>query len=105
MCNTMQKNYSVNSTSTTNSLTPLNTTLPIEHIELQGTKTLSPAGKEYLCFQINRRSPHATKCFKSRILNKVIDYILSIDTFEQRRVVIKGMLQLPRLEDHMKYWY
>ena len=34
-------------------------------------------------------------------MNKSIEYILSVDTFEQRCVVIKGMLQLPRLEDHM----
>ena len=35
-------------------------------------------------------------------MNKVIDYILSIDTFEQQCVVIKVMLQSPRLEAHMK---
>ena len=35
-------------------------------------------------------------------MNKAIDYILNIDTFEQQFVVIKGMLQSPRLEDHMK---
>ena len=35
-------------------------------------------------------------------MNKFIDYILSIDTFEQQCVVIKGMLQSTRLEDHMK---
>ena len=35
-------------------------------------------------------------------MNKDMDYILSIDTFEQQRVVIKGMLQSPRLVDHMK---
>ena len=35
-------------------------------------------------------------------MNKAIGYILSIDTFEQQCVVIKGMLISPRLEDHMK---
>ena len=35
-------------------------------------------------------------------MNKAIDFILSIDKFEQQCVVIKGMLKLPRLEDHMK---
>ena len=53
-------------------------------------------------FQINRRFSHASQCVKSRILNWSIDYILSIDTFEQQCVVIKGMLQSPRIEDHMK---
>ena len=55
-----------------------------------------------MCFQINSKSPHAAQCVKSRILNKAIDSILSIDTFEQQCVVIKGMLQSPRLEYHMK---
>ena len=34
-------------------------------------------------------------------MNKAIDYILSIDTFEQQCVVSKGMLQSSRLEYHM----
>ena len=38
---------------------------------------------------------------KSLILNKAIDSILSIETFEQQCVVIKFMLQSSRLEDHM----
>ena len=36
------------------------------------------------------------------MLNKSIDYILSIDTFEQQCVVIECMLQSSRLEYHMK---
>ena len=35
-------------------------------------------------------------------MNNSIDYIISIDKFDQQRVLIKGMLQLPRLEDHMQ---
>ena len=35
-------------------------------------------------------------------MNNSIDYIFSIDTFEQQCVVIKGMLQSPSLEDHME---
>ena len=42
------------------------------------------------------------QCVKSRIMNKAIDSILSIDTSEQQRVVIKCMLQSSRLEDNMK---
>ena len=55
-----------------------------------------------MCFHINSKSPYADHCVKSRILNKSIDPILSIDTFEQQCVVIKCMLQSSRLEDHMK---
>ena len=35
-------------------------------------------------------------------MNKAIDFILYIDTFEQQSIFIKGMLQLPLLEDNMK---
>ena len=35
------------------------------------------------------------------ILNKAIDSILSIDTFEKQCVVIKCMLQSSCIEDHM----
>ena len=35
-------------------------------------------------------------------MNKAIDYILSIDTFEKQCVVIKCMLQSSRREDEMK---
>ena len=55
-----------------------------------------------MCFQINSKYSHAAQCVKSRILNKDVDYILSIDTFEQKCVVIKYMLQSSRLEDNMK---
>ena len=40
------------------------------------------------------------RCIKSRIMNKVIDSFLSIDTFEQQCVLLKVMLQSPRLEYH-----
>ena len=33
-------------------------------------------------------------------MNKAIDYILYIETFEQQCVVSKGMLKPPRLGDH-----
>ena len=35
-------------------------------------------------------------------MTEMIDYVLSIDTFEQQCVVIKVMSQLPRLKYHMK---
>ena len=54
-----------------------------------------------MCFHINSKFPHTAQCVKSRISNKSIDYILSIDTFQQKFVVIKFMLQSSRLEDHM----
>ena len=44
------------------------------------------------------KSDQAARCIKSRIMTKVIDCVLSIDTFEQQCVVLKGMLQSPRLK-------
>ena len=71
---------------------PLNATLPITSVKLHTTTKLPPAGKEYLRFQINSKYSQAAKCVKSRITTKVVDYILSVDTFEQQCNVIKGML-------------
>ena len=55
-----------------------------------------------MCFQKEGKSDQAAKCIKSRIMNKVIDYVLSIDTFEQKCVVLKGILQSTRLNDHVQ---
>ena len=44
----------------------------------------------------------AVRCIKSRIITKVIDYVISIDTFEQQCFVLKGMLQSPQLKDHVQ---
>ena len=102
MRNTTKKNYSVQDTSTTTGLKPLNTTLPLSPAELHTTTKLPPAGKEYLCFQIHGRSSYDAQCVKSRIMNNAIDSILSIDKFEIQCVVIKVMLQSPCIEYHMK---
>ena len=48
------------------------------------------------------KSDQAARCIKSRIMTKVIDSVLSIDTFEQQCVVLKGMLQSPRLKYHVQ---
>ena len=81
MCNTTGKNYCVQATSATTHLVPLNATIPVLSVELHKTKQFPPAGKEYLCFQINEKSSHAAQCVKSRIMNKDINSILSVDTF------------------------
>ena len=67
-CVTPQKQkYSVQDTSKPPRLTPLNTNLPTAPAELQKTTKLPPVGKEYLCFQVNSKLPHADQCVKSRI--------------------------------------
>ena len=54
-----------------------------------------------MCFQNDGKTAQADKCIKSRIMTKVIDSVLSFYTFEQQYVVLKGMLQSPRLKDHV----
>ena len=48
------------------------------------------------------KSDQDARCIKSRIMTKVIDSVLSIDTFEQQIVVLKGMLKSLRLKYHVK---
>ena len=55
-----------------------------------------------MCFQNDGKTSQASRCIKSRIITKVIGYVLSIDTFEQKCAVIKGMLQSPRIKYHVK---
>ena len=44
---------------------------------------------------------HAEQCSKSRALTKVIDLIIDIESFENKCVIIKGLLQSDRLKQHM----
>ena len=55
-----------------------------------------------MCFQKDDKTARADRCIKSRIITKVIDYVLWIDTFEKQRVVLKGMLQSPRLKYYVQ---
>ena len=43
-------------------------------------------------------SDEAARCIKSRTMTKVIDSVISIDTFEKQCVVLKDMLKSPRLK-------
>ena len=63
-------NISVQATSTPPRLTPLITTLPLLPVELPRTTYLPPLGKEYLCFQVDNKSPHAAQCVKSIVLKR-----------------------------------
>ena len=55
-----------------------------------------------MCFQKDGKTAQAARCIKSRVTNKVIAYVLSIDKFEKQCVVLKGMLQSLRLKDHIQ---
>ena len=54
-----------------------------------------------MCFQNDGKSAQTDNCVKSRIMTKVVDYVLSVDKFEQQFFLPKCLLQLPRLKDHM----
>ena len=53
-----------------------------------------------ISFHINVKSSQAAKIVESRIISKVINSILFIDKFENKCVVLKGMLQSLRLKYH-----
>ena len=55
-----------------------------------------------MCFQIDGKSAQAFKCVQYRIITKVIYYVLSVDKFEQQGIVLKCVLQSPRIKYHMK---
>ena len=55
-----------------------------------------------MCFIKEGKYDQAARCIKSRIMTKVIDSVLSIDTFEQQCVVLKVMLQSLRLKYHVQ---
>ena len=52
-------------------------------------------------FMKEGKSDQDARCIKSRIMTDLIDSVLSIDKFEQKYVVLKGMLQSPLLKDHV----
>ena len=52
--------------------------------------------------QKDGKNSQAARCIKSRIITKVIDYIILIDTFEQQCVIFKVMLQSLRLKYHLQ---
>ena len=55
-----------------------------------------------MCFMKEGKTDQAVRCITSRIMTKVVDYVLYIDTFEQKYVVLKCMLQSPRLKYHVQ---
>ena len=62
---------------------------------------LNLAGKEYMCFMKEDKSDQAARCIESSIMTKVIDSVFSIDTFEQKCVVLKVILKSTRLKYHV----
>ena len=61
--------------------------------------TLSPPGKEYLCFQIEGKIAHTAQCAKSIAPIKVLKAIFDFDSFGKLCVINKGLLQSEQLKD------
>ena len=55
-----------------------------------------------MCLMKESKYEQAARCIRSGIMTKVIDSVVSLDTFEQQSGVLKGMLQSPRLKYHVK---
>ena len=55
-----------------------------------------------MCFQNYGKTAQAFRFIKSRIITKVVYYVLSIDIFEQQCVVLKVVFQSPHLKYHVK---
>ena len=93
-----KQNYSIPTISTPNHHSQRISSTSSSILNLNTPTILPPVGKEYMCFMKEVKSVQAARCIKSSIMTKVIDYVLSIDTFEQQYVVLEVMLQSPRLK-------
>ena len=99
--NTGKKYYSITTNSTTKHYACCISAMPVRSCNLHTTVNLPLVSKEYMYFQIDGKSTQAAKCVKSKIMTKVIDYVISINTFEQKYIVHKIMLQSECLKEHM----
>ena len=77
----MKKNYGVTTTSTQNLL--VSDTMKCQHNTATRVKVhkIYPYGKEYIYFQTDVKTSHASQCAKPCSLNKVIESIIVIESF------------------------
>ena len=57
--------------------------------------------KKYLCFQTEGKTVLETQCAKSWALTKAMDTICEIDSFENKCVIIKGLLRSEQQKKNM----
>ena len=53
------------------------------------SQKIPPPVKEYLSFKIEGESSHSAQCDKTRALTKVVGFIIKIESFDQKCVIIK----------------
>ena len=63
-------------------------------------KTILHQGNN-ICFQRDGKIAHTAQCAKSRVLMKVVDKIIDIDSFNLQCVILKRLLQSEVLKQHM----
>ena len=51
------------------------------------------SGMDYLCLQMDGKTYHAVQCDKSRALTKVIEEVISNESFEHQCVILKRVFQ------------
>ena len=95
------KKINISTISTPNNHSQLISSMTSSTLTPNKSTMLPPVGKEYMCFLKEGKSDQAARFIKLRIMTKLIDYVLSIDTFEQKCVVLKFMFQSPRLKYHI----
>ena len=78
-----EKNYIILITSTPKHHSQRIGAMSVHSFNLHTTAKLPQVGKQYMCFQIDGKPTQATKCVKSKIMTKVIDCVIFIDTFEK----------------------
>ena len=101
-CETAKKNYIIPIISTPNHHTQRISTTSSSILNLNMPTILPPVGKKYLSFLKEDKTDQTGRCIKKSIITKFIDYVLSIDTFEQQCVVLKGMFQSLLLKDNVR---
>ena len=96
-----QNNYSITTISTPNHHKQRIDTTSSSILNLNTPMILPPVGKKDMYFLKDGKTDQAARYIKSRIITKVIYFVLFIDTFEQKCVVLKGMLQSLCLKDNV----
>ena len=97
-----KKKYSIPTISKPNNHTQPIATTSSSILNLSTPTILTLVGKGYMRFKKDGKTAQDARCIKSRIITKVIDYVLSIDKFEQHCVVLKGMLKSTQLKDQVQ---
>ena len=102
-CKTPRKqSYSISTTLTPKHHMQHISAVSVRSFNVHTTEKLPPGPKEYMCFHLDGEYIQTAGYVKLRVRTKVIVCELSINTFEQKCVLPKVMLQSPHLKHHIK---